>query len=202
MADDRQLPPRSDPAESRGTRTRGKQTIRRLLNAGREALLEIGFGDLRVDDVSNRAGTSHGTFYLYFSDKADLLRALQEDLLHVIDEFGHTLPVLDANPETRGQLEAWIRELLRQLHPYEGVLRALMAADPAWDWHELTGTIETAFTQRIKAANGANLDVAPEQLAWAVSAMLVGLMTGAPTSPAGHAAFARMLHRGTVLSTD
>jgi AcrR family transcriptional regulator len=35
-----------------------------------------------VDDVVRRAQTSHGTFYLYFSNKEDLFKALLRDALH------------------------------------------------------------------------------------------------------------------------
>lgn len=202
MADDRERAAPIDPAEARGTRTRGKQTIRRLLTAGREALREVGYADLRVDDVVTRAGTSHGTFYLYFSDKRDLLDGLRTDLMLVVHELGETLPVLDETLDTRAQLEAWISDLLRVMAPHEGVIKALMSADANWDWRELTASIEGSLAQRIKHANGAVLDVAPEQAAWAISAMLVGLVIGAPTSPIAHATFARLLHRSTVFTAN
>ena len=35
-----------------------------------------GFHAARVDDIVRSARTSHGTFYLYFTNKEDLLRAL------------------------------------------------------------------------------------------------------------------------------
>lgn len=202
MADDRLRPDLADPAEVRGTRTRGKQTIRRLLTAGRDALREVGYGELRVDDVVSRAGTSHGTFYLYFSDKRDLLDALRDDLLLDVQELGATLPVLDPHISTRGNLETWITEVLRVLTPHRGVLKALMGADAAWDWRELTASIEEAMVQRIRLANGPSLDIAPEQVGWATSAMIVGLAIGAPTSPAATSTFARVLHRATVLDAD
>jgi AcrR family transcriptional regulator len=183
----------SDPVEARGTRTRGKQTIRRLLIAGREALREVGYANLRVDDVVTRAGTSHGTFYLYFSDKRDLLDALRDDLLLMVEDLGDILPVLDGKLETRRQLEVWVSTALRVLTPHAGTIKALMSADPNWDWREVTRSIEGSLGQRIRAANGV-VDIAAEHVAWAISAMLVGLAVGAPTSPYAQTSVARMIH--------
>jgi AcrR family transcriptional regulator len=63
------------PAQDRILRTQGRETVRRLLEAGLVEFEERGFPGVRVDDVVKRAGISHGTFYLYFSNKEDLFRA-------------------------------------------------------------------------------------------------------------------------------
>ena len=67
-------PPPREPVSARGRRTRAK-----LLESGREALAERGHNNTRVDDVVSRAGTSHGTFYLYFENIEDLLAAVIEE---------------------------------------------------------------------------------------------------------------------------
>ncbi|MFT5222004.1 MAG: AcrR family transcriptional regulator [Glaciecola sp.] len=201
MAQDSAQAQLSDPVEARGARTRAKQTIRRLLIAGHEALCEVGYADLRVDDVVKRAGTSRGTFYLYFSNKRDLLDALLDDLLLMVDDLGDILPVLDSKPETRRQLEIWVSTALRVLIPHAGTIKALMSADPNWDWREVTRSIEGSLGQRIRAANGV-VDIAAEHVAWAISAMLVGLAVGAPTSPYGQTSVARMIHRCIVDDAD
>lgn len=66
--------PSRQPASARGRRTRA-----RLLESGREAMAERGLVHTRVDDVVGRAGTSHGTFYLYFENIDDLLLGLIEE---------------------------------------------------------------------------------------------------------------------------
>ena len=48
----------------------------KLLDAGMRVFAERGFHAARVDDIVRAARTSHGTFYLYFANKEDLLRAL------------------------------------------------------------------------------------------------------------------------------
>src|SRR5262249_19554589 len=70
------------PAQDRELRAQGRQTVRRLLEAGLAEFDERGFQAVRVDDIVRRARTSHGTFYLYFSNKDDFFKALLRDALH------------------------------------------------------------------------------------------------------------------------
>src|SRR5258708_38439415 len=69
------------PAQGRELGAQGRQTVRRLLEAGLAEVDERGFQGVRVDDVVRRARTSHGTFYLYFANKDDLFRTLLRDAL-------------------------------------------------------------------------------------------------------------------------
>ena len=46
-----------------------------------------GYHAARVDDVVRAARTSHGTFYLYFANKEDLLRALAVDCAHRLTDL-------------------------------------------------------------------------------------------------------------------
>lgn len=62
------------PAASVPVTSRGKRTKAALAHAGRELLEERGFAETGVDEVSRRAGVSHGTFYTYFESKEVLLR--------------------------------------------------------------------------------------------------------------------------------
>ena len=74
--DGRVDPPIGGPAARRALRSQGRRTMRRLLDAGMKAIDERGYHATRVQDVVDIANTSHGTFYLYFSNKEDLVRAL------------------------------------------------------------------------------------------------------------------------------
>ena len=62
------------PAQDRELRAQGRQTVRRLLEAGLAEFDERGFQAVRVDDIVRRARTSHGTFYLYFANKDDFFK--------------------------------------------------------------------------------------------------------------------------------
>lgn len=73
----------ADAEESPAT-ARAIQTAARLRKAAREAFGELGWQATRVQDVVERAGVSHGTFYTYYENKAavlaDLVRESQADL--------------------------------------------------------------------------------------------------------------------------
>src|ERR1700720_2177211 len=68
------------PPQARELRAQGRKTMRRLLDAGMRVFADRGFHAARVDDIVRAARTSHGTFYLYFTSKDDLFRALAEDV--------------------------------------------------------------------------------------------------------------------------
>jgi Bacterial regulatory proteins, tetR family len=68
------------PAQGRELRARGRRTMRKLLDAGVEIFAQRGFHAARVDDIVKLAKTSHGTFYLYFSNKEELFRALAQEV--------------------------------------------------------------------------------------------------------------------------
>jgi AcrR family transcriptional regulator len=60
------------------------RTAERLRQAAREAFADLGWQATRVQDIVQRAGVSHGTFYTYYTNKAavldDLVRVSQGDL--------------------------------------------------------------------------------------------------------------------------
>src|SRR6266568_7793934 len=80
------------PAQERKLRSQGKETLRRLLDAGMATFEKRGYHAARVDDIVKVAKTSHGTFYLYFANKEDLFRALATDagteMLELTGELG------------------------------------------------------------------------------------------------------------------
>src|SRR6476619_4944936 len=73
------------PAQTRELRAQGRKTMRRLLDAGMRVFADRGFHAARVDDIVRAARTSHGTFYLYFTNKEDLLRALATECAQEMD---------------------------------------------------------------------------------------------------------------------
>ena len=71
-------------ATAPATSGRGSRTAARLRQAAREAFADLGWQATRVQDVVERAGVSHGTFYTHYTNKAavldDLVRYSQADL--------------------------------------------------------------------------------------------------------------------------
>jgi AcrR family transcriptional regulator len=103
--------------------------VRKLLEAGMIEFEERGFGGVRVDDVVRRAGISHGTFYLYFSNTLDLFRALLRDALHDMEIVAGDFPVVTSDETGLAVLRAWVRKFFAAYGAHATVIRILSSAD-------------------------------------------------------------------------
>ena len=112
------------PAQDRELRAQGRQTLRNLLEAGLAEFDERGFQAVRVDDIVRRAQTSHGTFYLYFSNKEDLLYALVTEAGEVVASLDARLGPVGPGDEGWRELRAWMEEFSAAWRRYAPVLRA------------------------------------------------------------------------------
>ena len=81
--------------QGRELRARGKRTLERLLDAGAAVFADRGYHAARVDDIVKAAKTSHGTFYLYFSSKQELFRAVAVEVAAEMVDLARNLPALD-----------------------------------------------------------------------------------------------------------
>jgi AcrR family transcriptional regulator len=117
------------PAQDRELRAQGRETVRRLLEAGMVEFEERGFHGVRVDDVVRRAGISHGTFYLYFSNKEDLFKALLKDALHDMEIVAGDFPVVTHDDTGLNVLRQWVRKFFRAYAAHATVIRILSQAD-------------------------------------------------------------------------
>jgi AcrR family transcriptional regulator len=134
------------PASKRVLRSQGRRTMRRLLDAAMIAFDERGYYDTRINDVVKIAKTSHGTFYLYFSNKEDLLRALVAEAAgeaQVLYDALSTLPAEGGAPQWE-DVHRWIRAYSELWTRYAPLFRAwtdLATIDP-----ELVDLIRSTFT--------------------------------------------------------
>ncbi len=74
---------------NRALRTREKLKI-----ATRDALNEIGFHRMRVQDITEGAGVAAGLFYRYFSDVREIVREICEDFMDELNAVTRNLPAL------------------------------------------------------------------------------------------------------------
>lgn len=145
------------PAQGRELRAQGRKTMRKLLDAGMRVFAERGYHAARVDDIVRAARASHGTFYLYFTNKQDLLRALAiecaDELDHLVDDLGAIGPDADGYANLREFLEAFLTTYRR----YGPVIRAWMeehVEDPEVNRFGVHAFMDIAVTlgERMRAA--------------------------------------------------
>src|SRR5215475_12993647 len=117
------------PAQDRELRAQGRQTLRNLLEAGLAEFDERGFQAVRVDDIVRRAQISHGTFYLYFSNKEDLFKALLRDALHDMGQVTDEFPVVTRNAAGLAALRQWVHEFCETYAAHAAVIRTLSQAE-------------------------------------------------------------------------
>jgi len=55
----------------------------RICGSGRLGVLEKGYEAATVADITRRAGSSHGTFYVYFDSKEDIFDAVAQERVMV-----------------------------------------------------------------------------------------------------------------------
>ena len=148
------------PAQDRELRAQGRETVRKLLEAGIIEFEERGFVGVRVDDVVKRAGISHGTFYLYFSNKEDLFKALLRDALHDMEIVAGDFPVVTSDETGLAVLRQWVRKFSAAYAAHGTVLRTLVSANAPMEifsdglqlFYSITQSMTTGMTAAAAAA--------------------------------------------------
>lgn len=166
---------RGEPAQERELRARGKRTMRRLLDAGIEVFARRGFHAARVDDIVDAAGLSHGTFYLYFSNKEDLLRILVLDVAEEMEGLARNLGSLTPDEEGREVLREWLREFTELYERFAPIIGAWTEAERPGDeagriGTDLLGGFTSALARRIATSPASGID--PNVAALALLAMI------------------------------
>jgi len=153
------------PASARELRAQGRKTMRRLLDAAMRVFAERGFQAARVDDIVRAARTSHGTFYLYFANKEDLLRALAIECAHEMEALASGLGEITPDDAGAAELRRFLGAFFAIYRRYGPVIRAVMEGDV--DDRETQVLGATAFTdiattlgRRMHTAHAAADDVA------------------------------------------
>jgi AcrR family transcriptional regulator len=162
------------PASKRVLRSQGRRTMRKLLDAAMVAFDRRGYHATRVNDVVEIAKTSHGTFYLYFSNKEDLLRALVAEAsgeAQTLYDALSTLPAQGGAPKWE-DVHRWIRAYSELWTRYAPLFRAwtdLAALDP-----ELLEQIRSTF---IAMSGALAKQIGPESSGHIIDPDAAGLAT-------------------------
>ena len=85
-------------------------------------LADRGYHAARVDDIVSVADVSHGTFYLYFSNKEELLKALAERCAEEMAGVVSGLGEVDPGPDGLEVIRTWLADFVDTYRRY-GVWR-------------------------------------------------------------------------------
>jgi TetR/AcrR family transcriptional regulator, transcriptional repressor for nem operon len=134
-----------------GSKRKGERTRDRLKAAAARQLEEVGYRDLRVTDINERAGVSNALFYVYFKNK--------EEITHeVLTEFLDTLkPAPPAyNARSSGPADTIYRGNLGYIRVFSanpGLMRCLLQfGDETPEFGQLWTEWNDAFTDRVLRA--------------------------------------------------
>ena len=84
-------------------------TRNRLMSAALTCFENHGYGDTTVEDVVAEAEVARGTFYLHFTNKLELVRALTDEVQPGVGVLYDRLDEMLANPD-RKAIQAWMTE--------------------------------------------------------------------------------------------
>jgi TetR/AcrR family transcriptional regulator, ethionamide resistance regulator len=114
---------RSDPLDRRHIHRRQLNT-RRLLPAVERLLEHATYPELTVEQMVAEADISRSTFYNYFEDKGDLLRALTRDVMSTITDATRTWWMLPPDA-SKQELRAALAHLFQVYDPHAALMRAV-----------------------------------------------------------------------------
>ncbi|MEZ5166970.1 MAG: TetR family transcriptional regulator [Acidimicrobiales bacterium] len=132
--------PRENPpaVDGRLPGRRGRATRQRLLDETRALLDEVSYRELRVVDISRRAGTSPATFYQYFPDVDAAVLSLVDSM---VDDGSRRLRALVTEPDwdDPAAASALAEGFLRFFEHHQSMLRVVDLAATEGDerFHQL-----------------------------------------------------------------
>ncbi|WP_028079071.1 TetR/AcrR family transcriptional regulator [Solimonas soli] len=126
-----------------------KLTRERLIKAATELFASQGFRPTTIQQIAQRAGTTHTTFYQHFRNKADLVRLFRDEVNAEMDVM---LAKLDASASPGWkEVRAWVDDYARMWANTHVRCEALwdamgaepeLAADVITDGYRITGGLE------------------------------------------------------------
>ena len=106
---------------------RGRRTRERLIRAAEEVFGEVGYYEARIAEITRKADVALGTFYLYFSSKEELFRALLASLNHRLRQRLRTRT--EGLPTRAAMEEEGMREFFRFMTHHRKLYRIVKQAE-------------------------------------------------------------------------
>jgi AcrR family transcriptional regulator len=165
---------------ARSSRTHGRRTLAKLLDAAEAELAAHGYHGARMSRIARGAGVAHGTLYVHFKNKDDLLAALQVDVDAELRTALLTMPHL-AEDANESSLEDWAEAVCDVFQRHGAVFQALAEAlnddeqIPAGRAALRSMQVTTGhMAERLRAACGDSPDFDPEIAALCLFALIEG----------------------------
>ncbi len=173
-----------------GTRARSledkEQRKRLILDAGKEIFFTRGYRDTTIEKITERAGVSTGTFYLYFKSKQEIYMTLYADgieLFRGMAEEAISWPGMSALSRLSAIAHAYYRfyknhteyfEILAFIHMHQAELKVKSDMSALLDEKaiELLKIIENVIREGIASGELVPMDT------WKATNVLWGLMDG------------------------
>ena len=175
----KQVDPQKTAQDGRALGEQGERTRAKLMDAARIAFRERGYTGVRVDDITQKAGTSHGAFYLYFSNKAEILEALAGQTAEEMYVLADDLEGIEIGEAGYEQLRDWVDRFIDSYERHAPIVTAWISADAEDSrFDELGREVLAQFARRISHAieravdQGLRHPVHPGTAAVALVAML------------------------------
>lgn len=131
----------------------GERTRQRLLEAAKKVFKERSYPETRVDDITQEAGTSHGAFYLYFANKAEVLEALAIGTAERMYVLADQLEGIQRGEAGHEQLRRWMEDFIENYEENSPVVVAWMSARPQDERFDTLGReVLSKFAGRIAHA--------------------------------------------------
>jgi AcrR family transcriptional regulator len=154
------------------------ELIDQLRDAVEQLLVDSTYAEIKIDDLVDQAGFAKSTFYVYFDDKADLLRHLADRVISDLVAFEGawwTLPPDASKDEIRAAIAAMFEAYL----PHGPLIDAISAAavyDPRMrdQFKELmSGVVENIadYLRQGQAAGVVPADLDPSHTAFSLAWM-------------------------------
>jgi AcrR family transcriptional regulator len=113
---------------ARSSRTHGRRTLAKLLDTAEAELGAHGYHGARMARIAKAAGVAHGTLYVYFKDKEDLLTALQLDVDAELRAVLLAMPDVRLGAAATTELQEWAGSVCAVCQRHGAVLQALAEA--------------------------------------------------------------------------
>lgn len=190
----------SEQSDARGGQG-SPETRENLLEAARDTIRDIGVTRLSVNSVITRAGTSHGTFYLYFANKDAMLAALIAECQDTFDALALELPELKDSDEAFHAFDRWVVSFLEAFTAQEPAIRAHFAVQN--DGSPLDGLVEHLRTQLVTRGMTDDDQDAEVLARLAIAALSVfGTTNVQPLDGPARRTASRFVHRGLLGPLD